>query len=185
MPPPMPDSAPEMTMDSTMLRLELMPAYWAASRLQAAGLQLIAEGGLLQDDPDEDGKNNRDDDGNVDPARIAEQCGKRPLGQDRTGVCSGQRGGAVRVGRAPAGGQHIGHVGQQQVDEVHADPVEHDGGDDLVNVEIRLEQARENAPDRTARQRPPAGRRTTAAGTEWRTAARRKRPSCTGRTRRC
>ena len=34
MPPPMPDSAPEMTMDSTMLRLELMPAYWAASRLR-------------------------------------------------------------------------------------------------------------------------------------------------------
>ena len=31
---PMPDSAPEMTMDSTMLRLELMPAYWAASRLR-------------------------------------------------------------------------------------------------------------------------------------------------------
>lgn len=41
---------------------------------QAAGLQLIAEGRLLQDDPDEDGKNNRDDDGNIDPARVAEQC---------------------------------------------------------------------------------------------------------------
>ena len=48
------------------------------------------------------------------------------------------------------GGQHIGHVGQQQIDEVHTDPVEHDGGDDLIDVEIRLEQARENAPDRTA-----------------------------------
>ena len=117
---------------------------------QAAGLQLIAEGRLLQDDPDEDGKNNRDDDRNIDPARVAEQCRKRPPGQDRTGVCNVQRGGAVRVRRAPAGGQHIGHVGQQQIDEVHADPVEHDGGDDLIDVEIRLEQARENAPDRTA-----------------------------------
>lgn len=125
---------------------------------QAAGLQLIAEGRLLQDDPDEDGKNNRDDDGNIDPARVAEQCRKRPPGQDRTGVCNVQRGGAVRVRRAPAGGQHIGHVGQQQIDEVHADPVEHDGGDDLIDVEIRLEQARENAPDRTPT--APASRQT-------------------------
>ena len=68
----------------------------------------------------------------------------------------------------------MGHVGQQQIDEVHADPVEHDGGDDLVDVEIRLEQARENAPRSHRRQRPPAGRRTTATGIEWRTAAREK-----------
>ncbi len=29
----------------------------------------------------------------------------------------------------------LGDVGQHQVDEVHADPVEHDGGNDLVDVE--------------------------------------------------
>ena len=117
---------------------------------EAAGFQLIAESRLLQDDPDEDGKKNRDNDGNVDPAGIAEQRGKRPLGQDRPWVGSAQRGGTVRVGRAPAGSQHIGHIRQQQVHQIHTDPVEHDGGDDLIDVEIRLEQARENAPDGTA-----------------------------------
>ena len=104
----------------------------------------------MQDDPDEDGEQNGDDDGNVNPAGIAEQPGQRALGQDGAGVGGAQRSGTVRVGRAPAGSQHHGHIGQQQVDEVHTNPVEHNGGNNLIDVEVCLEQARENAPDGTA-----------------------------------
>ena len=75
-------------MDSTMLRLELMPGVLGSVAAQAAGLQLIAEGRLLQDDPDEDGKNNRDDDGNIDPARVAEQCANGPLGRIAPGFAT-------------------------------------------------------------------------------------------------
>ena len=115
----------------------------------AAGLQLIAKGGLLQDDPDDQGDDNGQEETNIHVA-VLEQLIQAQPGQNGAGVGVGQGGGPVRGGGAPVGVQHPGHVGNQEIHQVHADPVEHDGSQHLVDVEEGFEEAREKSPNGAA-----------------------------------
>ncbi len=108
----------------------------------AASLQLIAKGGLLQNHPHDNGDHNGQYDADVHVA-VMEQPVQAQPGQDGAGIGVGQGGGPVRGGGAPVGVQHPGHVGNQKIHQVHADPVEHDGGQHLVYVEKGLEEAGE------------------------------------------
>ena len=54
---------------------------------------------------------------------------------------------------APVGVQHPGQVGNQEIDQVHADPVEHNGSQNLVDIEQGLKQAGKQSPKGAAQSR--------------------------------
>ena len=129
--------------------------------VQADGLQLIAEGGLVQDDPDEDGHRSCEEDGDGGAVGLEHlvQAEVRNEGLGQLGALSEVQ---------SAGVAHIVHgagavLVDELVDQIEADPVEHDGGDDLVDVEVGLEEAGDRAPDAAEDGRRDAGRRTRAS----------------------
>ena len=110
----------------------------------AAGLELIAEGRLGHHHVNGDGKEDGEDNAAVD-LRAREKLVKAHL-----------RGGDTVVGRLidVAGLGGLGHIFEiadieEPRDEVCRDPVRHDAGEHLVDVEQRLKKAGDRAPDRT------------------------------------
>ena len=112
--------------------------------VQAHRLELIAEGGLFQNDPDQDSRRNGQEDGDGGAGRV-EQIGHaagRDQGLRRTlGHLPGTGVVGVVHGTGAPGVDDL-------VDHIQADPVEHDGGDDLIDVQVRFEDAGNGAPHR-------------------------------------
>ena len=112
----------------------------------AAGLELVAEGRLAHHHINADGKDDGDEDTAVD-LRVREELIKAHL----------RRGNAV-VGRLVdvAGLGGLGNIleaadVEKPCDKVRRDPVRHDAGQHLVDVEQRLEQTGDRAPERTGK----------------------------------
>ena len=74
---------------------------------------------------------------------VVEQSAQAKGGQQRAGVGIRQHHGV--------GAGHLLNVGQEHVGEVEDDPVQHDAGDDLVDVAVGLQQAGDGAQQRAAR----------------------------------
>ena len=112
----------------------------------AAGLELVAEGRLAHHHINADGKDDGDEDTAVD-LRVREELVEAHL----------RRGNAV-VGRLVnvAGLGGLGNVleaadVEKPCDKVRRDPVRHDAGQHLVDIEQRLEQTGDRAPERTGK----------------------------------
>ena len=112
--------------------------------VQANGLELVAEGGLVQHHPDQHGHRCRQEDGNGGAVGLEQlvQAEVRDQGLGKIGVLTQVQ---------STGVAHVVHgAGAVLVDElihqIQADPVEHNGGNDLVDVEVGLEETGDRAP---------------------------------------
>ena len=117
--------------------LLLHAAVFCGELVAAGGLQLVAQLGLFQQDPDQDRHQDRQWDGNGHILVVVEQLLQAHGGQDCAGVGAGERHG---VG---AGG--LLHQAQEHIHQIQADPIEHDAGDNLVDVAVGLQQAGDRA----------------------------------------
>ena len=109
----------------------------------AGGAQLIAELRALEDDVDRDRDEDRERHAERDVLVVAEDLRQAEARHDGAGA-RGQH--LVGIG---AGG--LLDVREDDVHEIEADPVEHDAGDDLVDVGIGLEEAGDAAEERARR----------------------------------
>ena len=121
--------------------LLLHAAVLGRKLVAAGGPQLIAQLGLLQQDPDAHGHDHRQGDGDGHILVVGEQGAQAQRGQDGVGIRAAQ-------------GEGVGtgcllHLGQQGVHQIQADPVEHDAGDDLIHIAVRLQEPGDGAQHRT------------------------------------
>ena len=125
----------------------------------AAGLQLVAEGGFFHNDIDHNGQQDRHKDTAVD-LRIGEQVVQAHLGGSHTVI-----GGLIDVT-----GLGVFHHVLEVADIEHprhqigGDPVGHDAGQYLVDVQQRLQQAGDGAPQRAGQHAAQKGQQPDNAG---------------------
>ena len=117
------------------------PAVAGGVFVGTGGLQLIAQAGFFQKDPHGDADEDAQGDGDGDVLVVAKQLPQSQTGQKGIWV-GGGKGEGVGTGL-------LLHLAQEGVDQIEADPVEHDAGDDLVDVAVRLQQAGDGAQDGT------------------------------------
>ena len=113
--------------------------------VQANGFQLIAKGRFFQHDPHHNGHDDGQKDGDGGVAGVEQFA--HPAGRDlRLRGVGGQLPGAgvMRI---------IHHAGAAAIDDlidkVQTDPVEHDRGNNFVDVQVRLKDAGNGPPQRT------------------------------------
>ena len=115
------------------------PAVAGGVLVGTGGLQLVAQTGLFQEDPHGDADEDAQGDGDV--LVVAKQLPQPQAGQESVWI-GGRQGEGVGAGL-------LLHLAQEGVDQIEADPVEHDAGDDLVDVAVSLQQAGDSAQDGT------------------------------------
>ena len=108
----------------------------------AGRLQLIAEFRLVEHDLDDNGDKDRERDRQTDVLVFVEERAHAQVRQDGRRIGVGEH---DRVWACP-----LLHIGEQHVRQIQRDPVEHDAGDDLVDVAVALEQAADRAEQRAA-----------------------------------
>ena len=124
------------------IELAAHAAVFGSVTVQARGAQLIAQARLGQQHPDGDGAQDSQRDGDGHVGVVVKQLFQAQAGQRCRGV------GALEIQCVGAG--RILHLRQQGIDRIEADPVEHDAGNNLVHVAIRLERAGYGAQQRAA-----------------------------------
>ena len=135
----MPASAPPIDQGQDDVALLLHAGVARRFLVEAGRAELIAELRLVQDHPDQDGDDDgqRDRDGHI--LVVREQLGKPEPGKEaRLDLtchlqCVGARG--------------LFYVGKKHVYQIQADPVQHDAGDNLVDVAVCLQETDDAAPE--------------------------------------
>jgi len=110
----------------------------------AAGAQLVAEGGLVEQHVHHHGEGDGDQDAGVDAGHVDVAAGQ--VEEDLVEAALGDDGARRHVVGLVLGGVEDDRAADQEVDAVHADVVHHDRRDDLVDVEHGLEEAGHHAP---------------------------------------
>ena len=139
-------------------------AVFGGVLVEAGRLELIAEAGLFQHDPHEDGHEDRQRYRDGDILVAAEELVEPERRQQRL----------LRraVHLVSIGARHLLDVGEDHVGGVQEDPVEHDAGDDLVDIAERLEQADDRTGGHTGRDGEEHARQPAPAPRECRVQAR-------------
>ena len=109
----------------------------------AGRLELVAEFGLVQHDPDKQRHQHRRRNGNRYIGIAVKDLVQSQRRQDRltSGIFELEG----------IGGGRLLDVGEDHVRRIEHDPVEHDAGDDLADIERAFEQARDHAEQRARR----------------------------------
>ena len=110
--------------------------------VKTRGLQLVAELRLVEHDPHDDCHHDGQRDRKADVLVLVEQRAEAERRQHSGGVGVGQN---LGIGAGVLFYERKEHIGQ-----IQHDPVEHDAGNDLVDVAVGLEQARNTGQQRAA-----------------------------------
>ena len=134
--------------------------------VKTRGLQLVAELRLVEHDPHDDCHHDSQRDCKADVLVLVEQRAEAERRQHSRGVGIGQD---LGIGAGVLFYERKEHIGQ-----IQHDPVEHDAGNDLVDVAVGLEKARDPGQQRAAEDRRQHTRQPAPAEAQRRIQAQRR-----------